>query len=212
MCIFLDAPVVEVMTSSEVKETMAAPPIVRRLSQEEQKDMFYHSAERAIDVQGHQLLSLEQGHLALSVGGEEVLAKQDPNRHLNLCFIFGNARSGKSFMMNCLSGRQGIFQVLNTAEPCTKGVDISSYLMEHSHLAKHTKQATVENNPLLGFVDVEGQGAEDNSYDTMLALPLLLTSKVCLFNHKGAPTVTDMLVRICHGTRTVCGLTLHGLT
>jgi len=28
------------------------------------------------------------------------------------------------------------------------------------------------------FVDVEGQGAEDNTYDTLLALPLLLTSKV----------------------------------
>jgi hypothetical protein len=33
-------------------------------------------------------------------------------------------------------------------------------------------------NPLIGFVDVEGQGAEDGTYDTMLALPLLLTSKV----------------------------------
>ena len=28
------------------------------------------------------------------------------------------------------------------------------------------------------FVDVEGQGAEDGTYDTLLALPLLLTSKV----------------------------------
>src|SRR5206468_977582 len=38
--------------------------------------------------------------------------------------------------------------------------------------------------------------AEDNSYDTMLALPLLLTSKIVLFNHKGAPTVSDMLSKL----------------
>jgi len=50
--------------------------------------------------------------------------------------------------------------------------------------------------PYIGFVDVEGQGAEDGTYDTMLALPLLLTSKVVLFNHKGAPTVSDMLSKL----------------
>jgi hypothetical protein len=38
--------------------------------------------------------------------------------------------------------------------------------------------------PHIGFVDVEGQGAEDGTYDTILALPLLLVSKVVLFNHK----------------------------
>ena len=67
------------------------------------------------------------------------------------------------------------------------------------HATVEVIRATVnadDANPLVGLVDVEGQGAEDSSYDTMLALPLLLTSRVVLFNHKGAPIVTEMLSKL----------------
>jgi len=149
------------------------------------------------------------------------LAKLPKKQDSNLIFIFGNARSGKSFMMNCLTGVRGLFRVINSATPCTKGVDISSYVAPYNDLAhavgqeknlegdnkspksggigglfKKAFQGRSRKPPLIGFVDVEGQGAEDGMYDTMLALPLLLTSKVVLFNHKGAPTVTDMLSKL----------------
>ncbi len=81
-------------------------------------------------------------------------------------------------------------------------MDISSYIPEHQNLAKLVSAAEAKafaekeklqqkgdsappTHPLVGFVDVEGQGSEDATYDTLLALPLLLTSKVVLFNHKG---------------------------
>ncbi len=151
---------------------------------------------------------------------------------LNLCFIFGNARSGKSFMMNRLVGTSSLFKVINSSVPCTRGVDMSSYVASAQSLYEravtHRKtspaaaptataapvapgeapapvQATAADlkleapgagAPDVGFVDVEGQGAEDGTYDTILALPLLLVSKVVLFNHKGAPTVSDMLSKL----------------
>lgn len=126
--------------------------------------------------------------------------------------------------MNCLSGCPGLFSVVNSSQPCTKGVDISTGVMPYQQLEAHAQRLPIDADeihlreaaaapvstskssskskrgppspPSIGWVDVEGQGAEDNSYDTMLALPLLLTSKVCLFNHKGAPTVSDMLSKL----------------
>jgi len=50
--------------------------------------------------------------------------------------------------------------------------------------------------PRIGFVDVEGQGADDSTYDTLLTLPLLLSSKVVLYNHKGAVLASEMLSRL----------------
>lgn len=101
-------------------------------------------------------------------------------------------------MMNCLSGIRGLFQVINDSQPCTKGVDMSNQFIPHTDLSDHVKTFSDldfdrAKDILCGFVDVEGQGAEGTNHDTMLALPLLLTGKVVLFNHKGAPTVSHML-------------------
>src|SRR5690348_293849 len=39
----------------------------------------------------------------------------------NLISIFGGARQGKSFLMNCLSGTTGLFTISNLSTPCTQG-------------------------------------------------------------------------------------------
>lgn len=160
--------------------------------------LFYAKAK---DVHGAKLIDFDKGNLSVCEDGGKLLDKLPKNKNTNLLFIFGNARSGKSFMMNCLTGVRGMFKVVNSSIPCTRGVDISSHIVPHSSLAEHVN--TFSENKIegdkdmnLGFVDVEGQGAEDGTYDTMLALPLLVTSKVVLFNHKGAPTVTDMLSKL----------------
>ena len=196
------------------------------------------------------LIDVSKGKLILAKSGVELLRSLPPANPLNLLFIFGNARSGKSFLMNCLSGCPGLFQVLNSSAPCTKGVDIASTILPYKTFREHAATLPVQledielggdacvfgapppstpahgpsaapssqkqaapgpagaaskrksvaasppSEPQIGFVDVEGQGAEDNSYDTMLALPLLLTSRCVLFNHKGAPTVSDMLSKL----------------
>lgn len=192
-------------------------------------------------AQALKLIEVHKGKLVLSRQGVELLRAQPAAQHLNLVFIFGNARSGKSFLMNCLSGVPGLFRVLNSAQPCTKGVDISSSVLPYATFKAHADSLPVQLDdiqlgpggadgegdgrdgagalspagspnssafpnrrrstdkdppPSIGFVDVEGQGAEDNSHDTMLALPLLLTSRITLFNHRGAPTVSDMLSKL----------------
>lgn len=46
---------------------------------------------------------------------------------------------------------------------------------------------------LVGWVDCEGFGDQDVSYDMKLAVPILANSRVVIYNHKGAPTVSEML-------------------
>ncbi|KAH8053905.1 palmitoyl-(protein) hydrolase [Aureococcus anophagefferens] len=45
---------------------------------------------------------------------------------LHLVSVFGAARQGKSFLMNALSGMDGVFKVSNALEPCTQGIDVST--------------------------------------------------------------------------------------
>eukprot|EP01040_Poterioochromonas_malhamensis_P022518 gene22518-27417_t len=44
----------------------------------------------------------------------------------NLISIFGRARQGKSFLMNCLAGETDIFRISNEKESCTQGIDVSN--------------------------------------------------------------------------------------
>jgi hypothetical protein len=104
---------------------------------------------------------------------------------VNLISIFGRARQGKSFLMNCLAGEHEIFRVSNAKESCTQGIDISdkfSPLREFSTVDGGSSQA---GESFIGFVDAEGQGDRDVNYDATLVCPILLASKCVIFNWKG---------------------------
>jgi hypothetical protein len=160
--------------------------------------------EEMEDANGVPLIGVNaQDKLVVGAEGQAILQALPGDRDCNLIFVFGNARSGKSFMLNCLTGVPGLFQVINSATPCTQGVDLSSRICSLEWLEQQDSRgeaasttAASDTTPQVGFVDVEGQGDKDSTYDTMLALPLLLASKVVLFNHKGAPTVHDMLSKL----------------
>lgn len=40
---------------------------------------------------------------------------------VNLISIFGRARQGKSFLMNCLAGEKEVFRISNEKDSCTQG-------------------------------------------------------------------------------------------
>jgi hypothetical protein len=132
---------------------------------------------------------------------------------LNLVMIFGPARQGKSFLMNVLTGEEDLFAQSGRVEPCTCGVDLSNFFPTVSHFKERglskaeegfwslwssrkseaTKKDAYTPQELamqaletrVGFVDVEGQGDRDETYDTLLATPILLCSQVVLFNWMG---------------------------
>ncbi|TMW60715.1 hypothetical protein Poli38472_000757 [Pythium oligandrum] len=107
---------------------------------------------------------------------------------INLISIFGAARQGKSFLMNLLAGQQDLFKISNLREPCTQGVDLSSHfipLPKFSALNNCPAVATRDDPAIqVGFVDAEGQGDRDITYDSRLVSPVLLSSKVVIFNWK----------------------------
>jgi hypothetical protein len=108
--------------------------------------------------------------------------------------IFGNAREGKSFLMNCLAGQEGLFEVSSdTLNPCTHGVDLSLHTMGLDEFAVSEFGQRVggeinqsdKSRTMLNFVDAEGMGDKNEKYDSMLLTPVLMLSKVVIFNWMG---------------------------
>lgn len=101
----------------------------------------------------------------------------------NLISIFGAARQGKSFLMNCLSGTTGLFNISNLSTPCTQGIDISRNLIPLKAFSEIDGGKSVGSSVRMkvGFVDAEGQGDRDVTYDAVsdllsLSLSFILTS------------------------------------
>lgn len=123
--------------------------------------------------------------LTVHEGGGEIVFKKISKEKCNLISIFGGARQGKSFLMNCLAGESDIFQVSNRATPCTQGIDISRHTMPLSDFASiDGNSIRTSTNMNVGFVDAEGQGDRDVEYDANLVCPVLLASKCVIFNWK----------------------------
>ncbi|DAZ96371.1 TPA: hypothetical protein N0F65_010738 [Lagenidium giganteum] len=105
---------------------------------------------------------------------------------INLISIFGAARQGKSFLMNLLADQQDLFKISNLREPCTQGVDLSGHFVPLDKFSALNGCPALKHdqNIQIGFVDAEGQGDRDITYDSRLVSPVLLASKVVLFNWK----------------------------
>lgn len=89
----------------------------------------------------------------------------------SLISIFGAARQGKSFLMNCLSGTTGLFTISNLSTPCTQGIDISRNLISLKTFSEidggRSSQSQGRERTRVGFVDAEGQGDRDVTYDSV---------------------------------------------
>ena len=118
---------------------------------------------------------------------------------VGLISIFGAARQGKSFLMNCLAKKSDLFRISNEKESCTQGImiflnikrlivgllgiDISRHFMNLSDFSDEKKPSSTSSIKI-GFVDAEGQGDKDTTYDANLVCPILLASKCVIFNWK----------------------------
>lgn len=111
---------------------------------------------------------------------------------LGLVMIHGQAKTGKSFLMNKLMDQPGFFAVRGGNKPTTIGVDLSP-IKPYADFAGGCDSAGVGK---IAFVDVEGQGDKGVDYDVMLTAPLLLVSKVVIFNGRGKMAKDEMLNKL----------------
>jgi hypothetical protein len=141
---------------------------------------------------GEETKSEKHGDPQLRVGAPSIdqLSKLPPGEGLNLIMICGRAREGKSFLMNMLAGRDGLFRVSPSNVPCTVGTDMSPHFDSASDFAG----APVKG--LVGFLDTEGQGDRGAAFDVQLGAPSLLLSKVVILNWKGRPAKDEMLQKL----------------
>ena len=96
------------------------------------------------------------------------------NHPCNLISIFGRARQGKSFLMNCLAGETETFRISNEKDSCTQGIDISNSNCKPRSTTqpvlasgRAVTAVTGDNKMKVGFVDAEGQGDKDVTYDAV---------------------------------------------
>ncbi|CAM9442057.1 unnamed protein product [Ectocarpus sp. 12 AP-2014] len=115
-----------------------------------------------------------------------------PPKPLNFIMIFGPSKSGKSFFMNALARRDGIFDVSPAAIPCTSGVDLSKTVVSLQGFTGTTTHVDSECTPCIGFVDVEGLGDRNPAHHVKLAIPPMLVSKVIIFNVKEVQRTTAL--------------------
>ncbi|KDO20609.1 hypothetical protein SPRG_21222 [Saprolegnia parasitica CBS 223.65] len=133
------------------------------------------------------------GKMAVAPAAEQVLKPLPEAQPINLISIFGAARQGKSFLMNLLANQQDLFRISNEKEPCTQGVDLSSHFMPLAEFSRQNGNTSIPSSMKVGFVDAEGQGDRDITYDSRLVSPVLLTSKVVIFNWKDSLQADRML-------------------
>ncbi|CAN0040095.1 unnamed protein product, partial [Phaeothamnion confervicola] len=121
-------------------------------------------------------------------------------RPLNLVCVFGPARAGKSTLLNLFQDSTGTFTVSGSADPCTQGVDVSSTifgLQDFLHAGGADTPANSgqhdQTGPLIGFVDAEGSGDRHESYELKLVTPVIIVSRVVVYNWKGLPNRATML-------------------
>ncbi|KAH7481889.1 hypothetical protein KRP22_011148 [Phytophthora ramorum] len=131
---------------------------------------------------------------------------------INLISIFGAARQGKSFLMNLLADQQDLFKISNLREPCTQGVDLSGHFVPLSQFSGFNGCPPItpkaSRNVHVGFVDAEGQGDRDITYDSRLVSPVLLSSKVVIFNWKDSLQADRMLNLLAVLARAAQGIEL----
>lgn len=126
----------------------------------------------------------EGGPLRARVEALEVLKEVHPSKLLNVVTVLGPARKGKSFLMNALAGRNGVFPVSPAVVPCTTGADLSPILMPLPSFAQlgreeeFDRSAPAPDSPTIAFVDLEGQGDKSVEHGVRLATTFLVLSKV----------------------------------
>ena len=99
---------------------------------------------------------------------------------VNIVTILGMARTGKSTLMNSVVGKE-VFQTSAEIEGCTQGVWVSNTTKD------------IGEDGVTVYLDTEGQGNKPVKTDYKLLMPVLLLSKVIIFNIKGRIAATDVL-------------------
>ena len=100
---------------------------------------------------------------------------------LNIVAILGISRTGKSTLMNSVVGKE-VFTTSAELKGCTQGVWVSN-----------TAICTGNDAGVTIYVDTEGQGNSSTKTDCKLLMPVLLLSKVIIYNITGKIAVGYVL-------------------
>ena len=95
--------------------------------------------------------------------------------------ICGPYRSGKSYFLSRFLGPNEIFKISNTDDPCTKGIWMSTSVLECEDF-------------IILLLDTEGMESLDSSEDYIIKLLVVATtlSSTLIYNSMGIPERSDL--------------------
>ena len=124
--------------------------------------------------------------LVLAPGAIQLLTDSVGERPVAVVSIYGPYCSGKSYFMSRLLGQREAFKLGHTTEACTRGIWLSTYVLECDEFT-------------VLFLDTEGanaigKGHTSQRYSTSLLTMTTLLSSLLIYNtHCGVPTQNDVL-------------------
>ena len=102
---------------------------------------------------------------------------------VNCVSVFGEVRTGKSYLLNALCRTTDCFGVDHNIHSFTTGVDICTKLFPLAEMmTEPMSDCPSLGGPKLLFCDCEGQGNRNESFDLKLITPVLLVSKIVIMN------------------------------
>ena len=110
----------------------------------------------------------ETEHVEISEPEQFNTARINNNDFFNIVTIVGSARTGKSTLMNRLV-ESDVFKTSKSRRACTEGVCLSEL-------------KNVGGNGVVVYADTEGKGNNNINNDNKLLMPVVLLSKVVIFN------------------------------
>lgn len=78
-----------------------------------------------MNQQSYKWISADEAGKLVVHGEVSTVFRPVAKKLVNIVAIFGRARQGKSFLMNCLAGEREVFKISNEKDSCTQGIDIS---------------------------------------------------------------------------------------
>ena len=139
------------------------------------------------------------GQASLKVNEEALELLSSIDKPIAVLSVCGPYRTGKSYLVSCILGNPGAFKIGHSMESCTRGVWMSTTILEREDLAVVLLDTE-------GMDSVNSDGLLKADFINKMMMVTTLLSSLLIYNSIGAPEWSD-LEELRYTTSTKCTIT-----
>ena len=140
------------------------------------------------DREKNQLVKSESNstEAPLKVVNEALKLLSSIGKPIAVLSVCGPYRTGKSYLLSCILGNPGAFKIGNSFEACTKGVWMSTVILEREDLA-----VVLLDTEGMDSVDGDDDASKTDFINKVLTVTTVLSS-LLIYNSTGVPQWSDL--------------------